>query len=206
MNSIITHREIYVYGYVLRKYHFGAANYRCFEYYGKITFWNDTFTVHFTILLSCTPHPGRSHPGVRPRLPLAHVSRLIKRVDVRSDRTDGLNNVEIAFIRRTLQDAMTGLIKRGAAEREIIQYTIPLSRERDFGPAAVAAPRGMFIIDTAIGGRRTDCILSASTHWYVRCTRIRDACEKMRALLGTHHLLGMRRSRRPDSITVESRA
>lgn len=84
------------------KYHFGAANYRCcFEYYGKITFWNDTFTVHFTTLLSpCTPHPGRS---LHPRLPLAHVSRLIKRVDVRSDRTDGLNNVEIAFIRRTLR-------------------------------------------------------------------------------------------------------
>lgn len=136
-----------------------------------------------------------SRASARPRLPLAHVSRLIKRVDVRSDRTDRLNNVEIAFIRRTLQDAMTGLIKRGAAEREIIQYTISLSRERDFGPAAVAAPRGMFIIDTTIGERRTDCILSASTRWYVRCTRTRDACEKMRALLGTHHhLLRMRRS------------
>lgn len=38
----------------------------CFEYYGKITFRNDTFTVHFTTLLSCTPHPGRSHVHDRP--------------------------------------------------------------------------------------------------------------------------------------------
>lgn len=123
-------------------------------------------------------------------------------------RIDGLNNVEMAFIRRTLQDAMTGLIKRGAAEREIIQHTIPLSRERDFGPAAVAAPRGMFATDTTSGERRTDCILSASTRRYVRCTRTRDACEKIQALLGTHHLLGMRSApfRRPGSTTVESRA
>lgn len=151
----------------------------------------------------------------RPRSPLARVSRLIKRVDVRSD---GLNNIEMAFIRRTLRDATVGLIKwDAAAGREIIQHTIPVPWERDFGPARcarVVASRGMLATDTT--GRSVNvpkhgvpiAFYRRRRAGYVRRTRTRGARDKTRALLRTHHLAGNAPlvPSPESSTTVESRA
>lgn len=125
----------------------------------------------FHIALLSYPYSSSRLSRARPSH--AYLSRLIKRVDVRSG---SLNNVEMAFIRRTLQDATVGLIKREVLQaRNNSAHDSPFTRKGFRSRVCVA--RGMLASQhQPIGKRRSVPIAS---YWCRETTTRRYAASHM---------------------------